>query len=496
MALAPEPDARQALETLERMPVSRWHWNTFWILGLGLQFNGFLNSSGNSVLADLVVRGWSDNYLNAVFVSAMMGGFFVGSLVAGSLGDRIGRKRTYELRILVFGTFALAAALAPSMSFLIVCRGLMGIGMGGGIVLGYGSFTEFVPARVRGTWSARISLLGNLSPLIAAAVAAVLIPLTSWRATFAVGAVAAFVIAAVVHRCLDESPRWLIKAGRVDEAIAIVDRAAGRNLHDPRAGQEIERTPAPSAPGAEDRIPLRAFFRGDLGRRTLVATATLIAMNLSLYTITAWVPTIFVNRGIDITSSLTMTMAMMVGAPIGVFISTLIMDRFPRRVLGSTLIVAIAVLGYVYSLQQDRLTIVVVGTLMMIVLYVYNSFASAVYAPEVWPTAAKMRGLGLANSIGRVVAITSPYLTAWLLTDFGPVAVFAVLGALLLACALVLAVLGIETRGRTCEEMTDPTGVARRGGAAPTRTHHVAAVRRPTGMKSTSTAAVSGGHDE
>ena len=50
-------------------------------------------------------------------------------------------------------------------------------------------------------------------------------------------------------------------------------------------------------------------------------------MNLSLYTITQWVPTIFVNQGIDIKSSLVMSMTMMVGAPIGVFISTLIMDK-------------------------------------------------------------------------------------------------------------------------------------------------------------------------
>lgn len=444
-------DERKALAKLKIMPVSRWHLKTFWVLGFALQFNGILNSSGNSVLADLVAIGWSTNYWNAFFSSAMMVGFFIGSLVAGALGDRIGRKKTYELCILVFGVMALIAAVSPNMIFLIVCRGLMGIGMGGGIVLGYGSFTEFIPGRVRGKWSARISLLGNLSPLIAAVLAAVLIPIASWRAMFVVGGVASLIMLFIVHRKLDESPRWLIEAGRVDEGVEIVERVAREsgftenNIDVPDGN--------PCAVVEEDKTPLREFFRGELGRRTLVATATLIAMNLSLYTITQWVPTIFVNQGIDIKSSLVMSMTMMVGAPIGVFISTLIMDKLPRKKLGSILIVLIAALGYIYANQTTETSILIIGTVMIMVLYIYNAFSSAVYAPEVWPTEQKMRGLGIANSIGRVTAILSPYLVAWLLTEFGVVAVFVVLGILLVSCALILAVFGIETRGKSCEEM-------------------------------------------
>lgn len=447
-------NATRALHTLEKLPVSRWHWKTFWVLGFALQFNGILNSSGNSVVADLVDRGWSNNYLNASFSSAMMMGFFLGSLVAGNLGDRIGRKLTYQLCILTFGVMALVAAMAPNMLFLIVCRGLMGIGMGGGIVLGYGSFTEFIPGRVRGKWSARISFLGNLSPLIAAVLAAILIPSLSWRSMFVVGGVASLVMLVVVRFKLDESPRWLIKNGRVEEGVSIINKAV--HISGYAAPDDDDDIPLPAEdkhPAEVEKTPFWDFFRSGLGRRTLVATATLVAMNLSLYTITQWVPTIFINQGIDIKSSLTMSMTMMIGAPIGVFISTLIMDKFPRKVLGPSLIVMVAILGFIYANQTTETSILIVGTLMILVLYIYNSFSSAVYAPEIWPTEQKMRGLGIANSIGRVTAILSPYLVAWLLTDFGVVAVFVVLGVLLTACALILAVFGIETRGKTCEEM-------------------------------------------
>ena len=454
-------NAKLALEQLEMAPVSKWHWKTFWILGFALQFNGFLNSSGSAVMADLVAAGWSNNYLNAFFSSAMMIGFFVGSLVAGTLGDNIGRKKTYELCILTFATFSLLAAISPNIYFLIVCRGLMGIGMGGGIVLGYGSFTEFMPARVRGTWSARISLLGNLSPLIALAVSAALIPSTSWRSVFVVGSMASFVILIVVHRKLDESPRWLIESGREAEGIEIVSKVVNQSgpldeqwLEDNRASEEKDIQSALEK--SATKVPIWGFFKGDLGRRTLVATATLVAMNLSLYTITVWVPTIFVNKGIDIKSSLLMSTVMMIGAPVGVWLATLIMDKFPRKKLGSTLIVAVAVLGYTYSIQSTQASILIIGTIMILVLYIYNAFSSAVYAPEIWPTEYKMRGLGIANSIGRVTAILSPYMVAWLLTDFGVTSVFIVLGVLLGLCALILAFFGIETRGRSCEELAVP----------------------------------------
>ena len=205
---------------------------------------------------------------------------------------------------------------------------------------------------------------------------------------------------------------------------------------------------------AHESVPLIDFFRGPLGRRTLVASATVVAMNLSLYTITQWVPTIFVNQGIDVRRSLLMSMTMMIGAPLGVFAATLIMDRFPRRLLGASLIAMIAVLGTVYANQTSQTAILVWGFIMILVLYVYNAFASAVYAPELWPTAQKMRGLGIANSIGRISAILSPYLVAWLLTELGVVAVFVALGMMLAVCALILLLLGIETGGVTVEEMS------------------------------------------
>jgi putative MFS transporter len=436
---------------LDQLPISHWHWQVFFLLGFGLQINGFLNSSGSSILADLVSKGWSNNYLNAMFSSAMMVGFFVGSL-GGAIGDKIGRKKAYQLCVLIFATFSLIASMSPNIYFLIVCRALMGVGMGGGIVVGYASFTEFIPARVRGKWSARISFIGNLSPLIASFAGFLIIPHFGWRMMFVVGSIAAFIILIFISKFLDESPRWCMENNRKDEGKAIVDKVIVRIEKEKNIDLNIT-DEVKLETNSYEKIPVKDFFRGTLGRRMIVATTVLIAMNVSLYTITVWIPTIFVNSGIEVGHSLLMTTLISLGAPLGVFASTILMDRFPRKWFGVVLILGIAILGFVYSQQITEIRIIVIGVIMTFVLYIYNSFSSAVYAPEVWPTQAKMRGFGIADAIGRIVAIFMPYLIAFLLTEYGPTAIFILVGIILAICALVLSIFGIETRKKSIEEI-------------------------------------------
>lgn len=68
----------------------------------------------------------------------------------------------------------------------------------------------------------------------------------------------------------------------------------------------------------------------------------------------------------------------------------------------------------------------------------YVCFASAVYVPELWPTHLRLRGSGFVNAVGRIVAVFTPYGVAILLTRYGSVTVFIVLGVMLVLCALIL----------------------------------------------------------
>lgn len=72
---------------LDRLPLARFHYRIFGIISFSLLLTGFLSYSGNVVLAKLVSNGWSNNFLNAAFTSALMFGYFIGSLTGGFIGE-------------------------------------------------------------------------------------------------------------------------------------------------------------------------------------------------------------------------------------------------------------------------------------------------------------------------------------------------------------------------------------------------------------------------
>ncbi|MFP3480681.1 hypothetical protein SB780_38160, partial [Burkholderia sp. SIMBA_057] len=86
--------------------------------------------------------------------------------------------------------------------------------------------------------------------------------------------------------------------------------------------------------------------------------------------------------------------------------------------------------GYIYSIQTTEWAILIYGLVMIFFLYMYVCFASAVYIPELWPTHLRLRGSGFVNAVGRIVAVFTPYGVAALLTHYGSITVFMVLGVM------------------------------------------------------------------
>lgn len=439
---------------LDRLMNSAWHWKIYAMVSLGLLVS-WSNAIGGLMLAQLKEAGWTNDVISARFSSLTTAGMFFGALLGGIIGDRIGRRKSYLVFIGAHILSMVVGALSPNMTFLICCRFVMGFSLGALLVTLFAGFTEYMPSRQRGTWSARASFIGNwsypLCSLVALAITPAIAPNMNWRVQLIIPAINSLILFFVILKKFPESPRWLESQGRYAEANELMDeietsvkKSTGKEL----APVEI----APDAKPAE-KIPYSALFKGTLLKRVILGSFVLIAMNVVQYTLINWLPTIFLAQGIDLKNSVVLNTMSMFGAPFGIFIATLIMDKIPRKIMGSGLLVIIAILGYIYSLQTSMAMISLIGFFLITFVYMYVCFASAVYVPEIWPTAAKLRGTGLANAVGRISGIIAPFLVAHLLTSSGVTSVFILLGAVSIVTAIIILIFGIETRNATVEEI-------------------------------------------
>lgn len=439
---------------LDRLPNSKWHWSMFAMVAFGLLVC-WSNAIGGLVLAQLRELGWADNSTTAVFSSLTTTGMFAGALLGGIIGDKIGRRKAFLLFETIHIIAMIVASLAPNMNFLIGVRVVMGFGLGALLVTLFAGYTEYMPGRNRGTWSSRVSFIGNWSypvcSLIAMAITPFLTIEMNWRVQFLIPAGLSVVATLIALKKFPESPRWLEAQGRYAEAEAIMSEIESRV--EAQTGQKLIPVETSGTSAKEKSLPYSALLKGDLLKRVILGSFVLIAMNVVQYTLINWLPTIFMTQGINLKDSIILNTMSMFGAPFGIFIAMLVMDKIPRKIMGVGLLLCIAALGYVYSLQSSMFMISLLGFFLITFVYMFVCFASAVYVPEIWPTEAKLRGSGLANAVGRVSGIAAPYAVAALLDGYGVSGVFVLLGCVAVIVAIAIATIGIETKGISVESI-------------------------------------------
>ena len=431
---------------LDRLPVSKFHWRVLGLIAGGMFLDAFEIYLAGGVLGALVKSGWSDLARNAQFISMTFAGMVVGAWLAGVLGDRYGRRFSYQANLLIFGLASFAAAAAPSMTWLIAARFVMGLGLGAEIVVGYVTMTEFVPPRQRAKWGAGLSALTNTALFISSFAGFLIIPTAGWRWMFVIVGVGALFVW-YLRKAMPESPRWLESRGRTVEAEAVM-----RDIETEvaRSGAILPvAEPSTSAPAPERSFT--ALFSKQLITRTIVGSVMLVALNTVIYGFVAWVPTFLVKQGMSVVSSLGFTTLMSLGGPVGAVIGMWLGDRIGRKRGIIAFSVLAMLLGILYPYSSDPIFLSTVGFGLVTVLYILVAFTFALYVPELFPTEVRMRGAGFCNTIGRMMTIVTPYMVVAIFGAYGIGGVIALMVAFLAVATLVVAVLGIETKQKPLE---------------------------------------------
>lgn len=431
---------------LDRLPISSFHRNLLILVGGGMFFDGFDNYLANSVLSVLIENNWSTLHLNAWFISGTALGMLIGSIMAGFLGDKYGRKSSYQINLLIFGGASIACALAPDIYWLIFFRFLTGIGLGAEIVVGYGLLGEFVPPSHRGRWGALMSFIGQFGLFAVTFTSWLVIPLAGWRVMFWIAGVGGLLVY-LARKNLPESPRWLSKQGREQEAEAIVNQIEKTYYNDQLVAVDYDSQT--SSPPNQNISMFAPCFR----LRLFLGSLMMVVQSVSIYGFVAWLPSLMVSQGLSANYSLAVTVLMTLGGPVGALLAFTLTDRMGRKpaiIVGS---LVTAVLGILYALAVSQVMATILGFMTFSLIYFLVSTIQAGYIPELFPTEFRMRLSSLCVVSGRIASIVMPFCVVFLYNLGGLLMVSLTIAILLVIQAIAVFYLGIETRNKSLEDI-------------------------------------------
>jgi PHS family inorganic phosphate transporter-like MFS transporter len=475
-------DAERAiLQPLDDARVSRFHWKTILIAGMGF----FTDAYDLFVIGVLVAMfvfyqpfGIPGTLVSLPFFGTLapitglgllgasaIFGAALGPFVFGRLGDLLGRKTIYGLEMLILVVGALLSALAWSLASLILFRFFVGIGIGGDYPMSSTIMSEYSNVKSRGRLVGTVFAMQGFGLLAGVALAIGLLAAFPaslaiiWRVLLGAGAVPAALVY-YWRRRLPETPRYSLHVqGKAKETAQLVGRVTGVSV-------------SSQASAAPVRVHQGSYADFLLRYWPLVLGTALswFLFDMSFYGTSIYTPTLLSSLSLSYSPGLTAVQHLMVAEEYsaliaiaftipGYWIAVALIDRVGRRTLQTVgfgvMALVFAVLGFNPGLIGLAAPFVVLYGLTFLFGNLGPNTTTFVVPTEVFPTQYRATGQGFAAGCGKIGAAISTLFFGALLTLWHP-------GGMMLFLAL-LATLGLgvtlalipETKQRSLEELTE-----------------------------------------
>ncbi|MDO9377785.1 MAG: sugar porter family MFS transporter [Nocardioidaceae bacterium] len=267
--------------------------------------------------------------MEQVIAASILAGAVVGALAGSRLSERYGRRITILVIACVFAVGAMASALAPTPLLLSLGRVVLGLAVGGGTQTVPMYVAELAPPKIRGRLVLTFQMAIGVGIVISTVVGAT--EVVDWRVSIGAAAVPAVIMLVLMLR-LPESPRWLVKQDRLDDARDALRsvRADGVDL-EPELDTITDLEKAERSEGDRDR-----GWRGL--RRPWVRPALVVGCGIAIFTqlsgiemIIYYSPTILTDNGFSTSAALRVSVALGVTYLVMMVVGLLIVDRVGRR---------------------------------------------------------------------------------------------------------------------------------------------------------------------
>lgn len=432
-----------------------------YLISLVAAVGGFLFGYDISIISGAVIfmRGEFDltpAELGFVMSSAQIGCIF-GAMFGGKLCDLFGRKRTLIFAAVLFGLTTIFTAVAPNLTIFNIFRFIGGLGIGLASILSPMYIAEVAPSRIRGrlvTLNQFAICIGLLSAIIVSYFMSFGL---GWRWMFASQGVPVIFLAIGLF-IIPESPRWLVKKNRKDEALKVLTKINGSTA------AEAELNEIESSIHAESGKFSELFQKG-------IRMALIIAVCLAFFQqwsgaqpLLLYAPLIFQKAGFTEASDAILQSAILAGwLVLCTIFAFWLVEKMGRRqllILGAlTMAVGMVCTSLIFYLQLSPV-------LLLFMMFISIGAYSVSLAPLTWLIMAEIfptRLRGIAMSIASVVLWVStvmvnqafPFLSALSESIFGSeFGIFLIYAASCIVTAIFVWKFLPETRGKTLEEIS------------------------------------------
>lgn len=339
---------------------------------------------------------------------AALAGLFLGSLISGVIVDRFGRRKIFAYDMLFAAVISVAQFFVTDAWQLLILRFALGMVLGFDYVVSKALLTELSPIRFRGRLLSIMAIAWVAGYAFSYVVGFFLRDLgpDAWRFMLIVSAIPATLIF-VFRLGVPESPLWLIKKGRVEEAERIVLEKLGAGIVLPLAMAKVHKA------GGE----WAELFSRKWRKNTAIGGIFYACQVIPYFALGTFLPKIF--ESLHVTDKYIGGLAYNIFLLLGAVIGTIVVDRILRRTfLISTFLAGAGVLAVLAAGILGSTGVIVAFALFALILSA-SANLEFIYPPELFPTHLRGTGVGFAVAASRFGSATSTFLLPTVVQNFG-----------------------------------------------------------------------------
>jgi len=443
-------------DALDKAKISPLHRRVIALIAAGYFFDVIDFTIFGSLVPYILKSNFATGAEVAAVGSATIFGMFIGTAGQGQFSDRFGRRFIYQFNLLLFGLFTILGALSPSVTLLIICRFIAGLGLGAEQPLCFAYAGEYSPKAIRGRILAFIHFIGGacvwplgtaLVLLFGSIFAAPEQAASVWRGVWLLIGIGALIVW-VFRFTLPESPRYLATHGKGQQALDVLGRLG---IATPTL-TELSTSAASNTRSDPFGVVFRMFPVRVIAGMICFTAFFGVAIGLG-----AWLPNMMNAKGFTITKSLQYTLAMNFAVPCASIFMMYALDKWGRKITSILAFVGAAIMAIAFANAATPAQLMVAGFVMVFFVQVSGN-AMQIFASEVFPTNARASGFGWAAGVGRLATAFIMPTILWVQNAYGLTTVFVCLAILLVVAAVSVTQLGPEARQKGLDEIAAPTG--------------------------------------